>query len=242
MPIFDNIGGVQRQVAKSYSNINGVYREDSKVYDNVNGVWREAYSALSVGDTYVLGGYNWTVVDINAITGQAVLLLKPALTSTKLSNGTGLGSFWGFTSETGSQYGDSARVVCLDFYFALSADAKAKIVSVNNTTYNDGGTAKTAVDNVWLPSISQLSGVGTIIYSGVTAKNEGTIFQLFAQNNTAAYRASFYNASMSWTRTLKPLDDNYSVYVNTTGGWGLDITASNSTNLPGIRPCVLIIP
>lgn len=45
MPIFDNIGGVQRQVAKSYSNINGVYREDSKVYDNVAGVWREAHSS-----------------------------------------------------------------------------------------------------------------------------------------------------------------------------------------------------
>jgi hypothetical protein len=45
LPIFNNIAGAWRQVAKSYSNINGVYREDKKVYDNVAGAWKEAYSA-----------------------------------------------------------------------------------------------------------------------------------------------------------------------------------------------------
>ena len=43
MPIYDNIGGVWREVKNIYDNVGGVWKTTRAVHDNVEGAWRESY-------------------------------------------------------------------------------------------------------------------------------------------------------------------------------------------------------
>lgn len=119
MPIFDNIAGVQRQVAKSYSNINGVYREDSKVFDNVGGVWRESHSSgilaklIEVHSYWSSGGYSSDPLITTDATGLTV-------------DYTGGSS----TNSSGSASGSAIFSIALPSTYAFTASSDFYIDSV----------------------------------------------------------------------------------------------------------------
>lgn len=189
----DNANHLLKSRPKGYSDgTNHLVKE--RWVGGADGANHKVWSSLSVGDTYVLGGYNWTVLDINA-SGQATLLCQSVY-----------GTTYVYKYDYWSAANNSVRLACEAMYATFSAADQAKIVPVTHTA-----SIYSTTDHAWILSASQIYGTSAAPYcefitgevKTVNPSNEGDRLQYFVQNNTrAAVAALFGTTNYSWTRTM----------------------------------------
>jgi hypothetical protein len=185
-------------------------------------VWR----AIIVGDTYTFGGYNWTVVNINA-SGQETLLCQSHLAS--------LTQF--ATVDAVYKWSESALRTYLNgtFYNSLSSSEKAQIVSASHTS---GWDTTSVSDNVWPLSMSEIFGTS---FGGNTFVNDGAQLQYFSGKTAEEIKTIFGNDVWDWTRCSQSSTKVYSV-----GGAAGDGNPYFNSYVPTeyqyVRPAILINP
>lgn len=186
---YDHINGAWTQVKKRYDKINGAWVPVRSRYDRSAGAWSKSYVAATLGDNYIFGGHNYKIVNIDASSGQAIIVCQDDLGTRE----------WGQTYE--NDWSNSS--VCWirtylnsDFYNALPASDKAKIVTRTNKTYTNStgqGAWRTLIttnDNIWLLSYDE-------IFGGFLPQ-----LQWFAQHNTDAERKAFFSPTGSYMNTF----------------------------------------
>ncbi len=117
------MSGVNTKQKTIYAPMSGINTKQKAGYGLMAGVNTKVFSGSPVlGEIISLGGYTWTVLDVNAAAGKAVILCN-----TKMGQNP-------FDSYTGHFWGDcTLKNLVESYYNAFSAEDKAKIVKVDYT-------------------------------------------------------------------------------------------------------------
>lgn len=184
-----------------------------------DGANHKVWSALSVGDTYALGGYNWTVININAV-GQAMLLCQSYLG--EMVWDTEGEPFW--STSTIRTYLNGT------FYNTFSSADKSKIVSVIQSNYGDWGDNH-GTSNSYVFLLSELEIQGGNRYGWDLGDTQ---MQLFVGKSNAE-RISIFGNQFTWLRSAS---DGIAKYLRTDGAIGSQTSISSIYT----RPSILINP
>jgi hypothetical protein len=147
----------------------------------------------NVGDTYHLGIYNWTIVDIND-QYQATLLCQ-----------SDFAKYMQEYYERNDDYEwynvDLRKYLNNTFYDnTFSVEDKKQIVIKDNCSYYFPATVPVAHDYVWLPTITNIYGNNRYNSTGSIVEERGTQLQWFVRKSDVEI-GNLYGNHVSWTRS-----------------------------------------
>lgn len=169
--------GINRKLRELWEKDNpGVNRKVKELWaKDGSGVNRKIYSAAQVGDSYIFGGHNYKVVNVDASTGQAIIVCIDDLGKSV------------FDPYTAAWERSAARTYLNnDFYNAFSDTEKAHILPITHSTV-ETATNYVTTDYVWLLQASEIF-------------TEGSQFQWFSLHNSDTERAALFGGRGSLLR------------------------------------------
>jgi len=187
----DNANHLLKSRAAGYSDGTN-HQVKERWVGGADGANHKVWSSLSVGDTYTIGGRDWTVLNIDAATGYAILMCKTVNGPTTF----GGSSFGNWISEQNTVRMAMNGSDGISGYYTgwFTAEERAKIIKRNNPFMSYLGTwyLDTSIsDYVFALSLGEIFGTPA----------DGPQLQWFAQHNTNAERAALFQSYQCWART-----------------------------------------
>ncbi len=203
--------------------------QSSRSFTVTGDVSYTAYFArvYNVGDTYSLGGYNWTVLDINS-NNQATLLCQSTVAYMRFCP-SDRSPWWGAS--------DIRTYLNGTFYNSLPADTRAKMtVSVHKNACDPSPVS----DYVWVLSISEICGTAYNYDFGGAPYSDGAQLQWFAGKTAGQQKALFGYDTWDWTRSYNQNVAKVYLVGGLADSYAASYGADFTNNSQHVRPVIMI--
>lgn len=220
--------GANAKTKKLIAPFNNANATVKRLYESNGAAWTKVFQGISVGDIYTIGSHNWTVVNVDSSTGQAIILCNDNLGTYPFAGQ----NVW---YQSVNSPGYLGYYLNNTFYNTFSSEEKARIVTRACTYKNwtgDSWNTDIMDCNIWIPSMGE-------ILSSYTSDPRDTVFQWFSQIGASAALNFFDTSLVTWTRTPYLPDSNFSSVQCLLGG---AYPPRPSDNAYYFRPAILINP